>query len=145
VHDPAKALRDLAVTLALGGDCLADVGKTSLLLAATLRCCAASQACMGWWRRTPTVSRTIPATIARTGRRVRLNLAAKAPWPTCSTTQSNDSEPSPQHQGKTHPTVRQPPYDPRPAGTGAHPETTLGLGFPQERRPAWLTSKHARR
>jgi hypothetical protein len=25
VHDPAKVLTDLAVTLALGGDCLADV------------------------------------------------------------------------------------------------------------------------
>jgi len=25
VHDPAKVLLDLAVTLALGGDCLADV------------------------------------------------------------------------------------------------------------------------
>ncbi len=26
VHDPAKVLLDLAVSLALGGDCLADVG-----------------------------------------------------------------------------------------------------------------------
>ena len=26
VHDPAKVITDLAVTLALGGDCLADIG-----------------------------------------------------------------------------------------------------------------------
>jgi arginase family enzyme len=26
VHDPAKILLDLAVTVALGGDCLADIG-----------------------------------------------------------------------------------------------------------------------
>jgi hypothetical protein len=26
VHDPAKILLDLAVTLAVGGDCLADIG-----------------------------------------------------------------------------------------------------------------------
>ncbi|MBB6345519.1 hypothetical protein FHU36_002028 [Nonomuraea muscovyensis] len=37
VHDPGKILADLAITLALGGDCLADI------------CCAPSPTCSGTW------------------------------------------------------------------------------------------------
>jgi hypothetical protein len=50
VHDPAKVLTDLAVTLALGGDCLADI--------ALLR---AEPAVFGPVASDPTVSRTITA------------------------------------------------------------------------------------
>ena len=50
VHDPAKVLTDLAVTLALGGDCLADV--------AVLR---AEPGVYGRVASDPTVSRTIDA------------------------------------------------------------------------------------
>ena len=50
VHDPAKVLLDLAVTLALGGDCLADI--------AVLR---AEPGVYGRVASDPTVSRTIDA------------------------------------------------------------------------------------
>jgi len=50
VHDPAKVVCDLAVTLALGGDCLADV--------ALLR---AEPGVYGWVASDPTVSRTVDA------------------------------------------------------------------------------------
>ena len=50
VHDPAKVLLDLALTLALGGDCLADVG--------VLR---AEPGVYGRVASDPTVSRTIDA------------------------------------------------------------------------------------
>lgn len=40
VHDPAKVVLDLAVTLALGGDCLADIAR---------RCCGPSPACTARW------------------------------------------------------------------------------------------------
>lgn len=53
VHDPAKVLLDLAVTLALGGDCLADV--------AVLR---AEPGVYGAVASDPTVSRTITALAA---------------------------------------------------------------------------------
>jgi hypothetical protein len=57
-HDPAKVLTDLAVTLALGGDCLADI--------ALLR---AEPSVFGHVASDPTVSRTIAV------------LAADAPSP----------------------------------------------------------------
>ena len=50
MHDPAKVITDLAVTLALGGDCLADV--------ALLR---AEPGVYGLVASAPTVSRTIDA------------------------------------------------------------------------------------
>jgi len=53
VHDPAKVLMDLAVTLALGGDCLADV--------AVLR---GEPGLYGLVTSDPTVSRTIAALAA---------------------------------------------------------------------------------
>jgi hypothetical protein len=53
VHDPAKVVLDLAVTLALGGDCLADV--------AVLR---AEPGVFGLVASDPTVSRTIAALAA---------------------------------------------------------------------------------
>ena len=53
VHDPAKVMLDLAVTLALGGDCLADV--------AVLR---AEPGVYGPVASDPTVSRTIDALAA---------------------------------------------------------------------------------
>ena len=33
IHDPGKVIADLAVTLALGGDCLADIGDSVIVLA----------------------------------------------------------------------------------------------------------------
>jgi hypothetical protein len=42
VHDPGKIIADLAVTLALGGDCWP-----------TWRCCGPSRGCSGRWPRTP--------------------------------------------------------------------------------------------
>jgi len=53
VHDPAKVITDLAITLALGGDCLADV--------ALLR---AEPGVYGSVASDPTVSRTIAALAA---------------------------------------------------------------------------------
>jgi Transposase DDE domain group 1 len=53
IHDPGKVITDLAVTLALGGDCLADV--------ALLR---AEPAVFGAVASDPTVSRTIDALAA---------------------------------------------------------------------------------
>ena len=53
IHDPAKVITDLAVTLALGGDCLADI--------ALLR---AEPAVFGPVASDPTVSRTIDALAA---------------------------------------------------------------------------------
>jgi hypothetical protein len=79
VHDPAKILLDLAVTLALGGDCLADI--------AVLR---AEPEVYGPMASDPTVSRTIdrlgedPVTALRA-----INIARAAPahgpggWPAC--------------------------------------------------------------
>lgn len=52
-HDPAKVITDLAVTLALGGDCLADIGL--------LR---AEPGVFGAVASDPTVSRTIDALAA---------------------------------------------------------------------------------
>lgn len=57
VHDPGKALLDLALTVALGGDCLADV--------AMLRC---EPAVFGLVASDPTVSRLID-TLAASGER----------------------------------------------------------------------------
>jgi hypothetical protein len=67
VHDPAKVLTDLAVTLALGGDCLADV--------AVLR---AEPAVFGPVASDPTVSRTITALAADAARVLRAIQAARA-------------------------------------------------------------------
>ena len=53
VHDPAKVVLDLAVTLALGGDCLADVAVL-----------CAEQGVWGLVASDPTVSRTIAALAA---------------------------------------------------------------------------------
>ena len=53
VHDPAKVITDLAVTLALGGDCMADL--------ALLR---AEQGVYGPVASDPTISRTIAALAA---------------------------------------------------------------------------------
>jgi Transposase DDE domain group 1 len=53
VHDPAKVILDLAVTLALGGDCMADV--------ALLR---TSPGVFGPVASDPTVSRTVDALAA---------------------------------------------------------------------------------
>ena len=99
IHDPAKVITDLAVTVALGGDCMADI--------ALLR---AEPGLYGRVASDATVSRTIDAlaadapaalksidtaragarkrawTLAGTdapdhdGRRVLLHVAAKAPW-----------------------------------------------------------------
>jgi hypothetical protein len=49
IHDPAKVVTDLAVSLALGGDCLADIG-----------CCAPSRGVRAGGS-DPTVSRTVSA------------------------------------------------------------------------------------
>ena len=54
VHDPAKIILDLAVTLAVGGDCLADI--------ALLRAEPVAQADGA---SDPTVSRTISSTATR--------------------------------------------------------------------------------
>jgi hypothetical protein len=43
VHDPGKILLEVALTVALGGDCLADVGM----------CCGPSRPCSGRWPPTP--------------------------------------------------------------------------------------------
>ena len=67
VHDPAKVLLDLAVTLALGGDCLADV--------AVLR---GEPGVYGHVASDPTVSRTID-TLARRGRWRRSTLRGLPP------------------------------------------------------------------
>ncbi len=68
---------------------------------------------------------TLPATIARTGRQVRLHLATKAPWPTSSTKASGSSEPwpSPGKNQSTRPTTTP---RPRPHRTGAHPRRHSG-------------------
>ncbi len=53
VHDPAKVVLDLAVTLALGGDCLPDV--------ALLR---SRRQCSGQWPRTrPCPARSTPSAV----------------------------------------------------------------------------------
>jgi hypothetical protein len=67
VHDPAKVLTDLAVTLALGGDCLADI--------AVLR---AEPAVFGSVASDPTVSRTITALAADAARVLRAINTARA-------------------------------------------------------------------
>ncbi len=64
VHDPAKVITDLAVTLALGGDCLSDV--------AVLR---AEPALFGRVASDPTVSRTIDA-LATAGPRALASINA---------------------------------------------------------------------
>ncbi len=67
VHDPAKVLLDLAVTLALGGDCLADV--------AVLR---SEPGVYGRVASDPTVSRTIDALAADAPRALAAINAARA-------------------------------------------------------------------
>jgi len=57
VHDPGKIVADLAVTLALGGDCLADI--------AVLR---SSPELFGPVASDPTVSRLVTALAADPGR-----------------------------------------------------------------------------
>ena len=59
VHDPAKVVLDLAVTLAAGGDCLADI--------AVLRDQPVGRAVFGLVASDPTVSRTIDALAADAG------------------------------------------------------------------------------
>lgn len=66
-HDPGKVITDLAVTLALGGDCLADV--------ALLR---AEPAIFGRVASDPTVSRTIDALAADASRALKAIDAARA-------------------------------------------------------------------
>jgi hypothetical protein len=67
VHDPGKIIADLAVTLALGGDCLADV--------ATLR---AEPALFGPVASDPVVSRLISRLAADAPRALRAIRAARA-------------------------------------------------------------------
>jgi Transposase DDE domain group 1 len=66
-HDPAKVITDLAVTLALGGDCLSDV--------ALLR---AEPSVFGAVASDPTVSRTIDALAADASRALRAIDSARA-------------------------------------------------------------------
>ena len=67
IHDPAKVITDLAITLALGGDCLADI--------ALLR---AEPAVFGRVASDPTVSRTIDALAADAPRALKAIDAARA-------------------------------------------------------------------
>lgn len=67
VHDPAKVITDLAVTLALGGDCLADI--------AMLRC---EPGVFGRVASDPTVSRTIDALAADAPRALKAIDTARA-------------------------------------------------------------------
>jgi hypothetical protein len=67
IHDPAKVITDLAVALALGGDCLADV--------ALLR---AEPAVFGRVASDPTVSRTVDALAADAPRALKTIDAARA-------------------------------------------------------------------
>ena len=67
IHDPGKVLTDLALTLALGGDCLADI--------ALLR---AEPAVFGLVASDPTVSRTIDALAADAPRALKAIDAARA-------------------------------------------------------------------
>jgi hypothetical protein len=67
VHDPAKVVTDLAVTLALGGDCLADI--------ALLR---AQPVVFGSVASDPTVSRTIAALAADAAKALAAINAARA-------------------------------------------------------------------
>jgi hypothetical protein len=67
IHDPAKVICDLAVALALGGDCLADI--------ALLR---AEPAVFGRMASDPTVSRTIDALAADTARALQAVDTARA-------------------------------------------------------------------
>jgi hypothetical protein len=67
IHDPAKVITDLAVALALGGDCLADV--------ALLR---AERAVFGRVASDPTVSRTIDALAADAPRALKAIDTARA-------------------------------------------------------------------
>src|SRR5664279_4055550 len=67
IHDPGKVITDLAVTLALGGDCLADV--------ALLR---AEPAVFGAVASDPTVSRIIDALAADAPRALRAIDTARA-------------------------------------------------------------------
>jgi Transposase DDE domain group 1 len=67
IHDPAKVICDLAVALALGGDCLADI--------ALLR---AEPAVFGLVASDPTVSRTVDALAADASRAVKAIDAARA-------------------------------------------------------------------
>jgi hypothetical protein len=67
VHDPGKVITDLAITLALGGDCLADI--------ALLR---AEPALFGLVASDPTVSRTIDALAADSERALAAVAAARA-------------------------------------------------------------------
>jgi hypothetical protein len=67
VHDPAKVLLDLAVTLGLGGDCLADI--------AVVR---GEPGVFGLVASDPTVSRTIDALAADAPAALRAIHAARA-------------------------------------------------------------------
>jgi hypothetical protein len=67
IHDPAKVICDLAVALALGGDCLADI--------ALLR---AEPAVFGLVASDPTVSRTVDALATDASRAVKAIDAARA-------------------------------------------------------------------
>lgn len=73
VHDPAKIVLDLAVSLALGGDCLADV--------AVLR---AEPGIYGRVASDPTVSRTVDVLAADAAAALRRSTApARPPAPRC--------------------------------------------------------------
>src|SRR4051794_14336043 len=67
VHDPGKIVADLAVTLALGGDCLADI--------AVLR---SSPELFGQVASDPTVSRLVTALAADSGRALKAIRNARA-------------------------------------------------------------------
>jgi hypothetical protein len=67
IHDPGKVITDLAIALALGGDCLADI--------ALLR---AEPAVFGRVASDPTVSRTIDALAADAPRALKVIDAARA-------------------------------------------------------------------
>jgi Transposase DDE domain group 1 len=75
VHDPGKIIADLAASVALGGDCLADI--------AVLR---EQPGLAGPVAPDPVVSRLVTALaavagrIVRGGRRLRLRLAERWPW-----------------------------------------------------------------
>jgi hypothetical protein len=70
VHDPAKVLLDLAVTLAAGGDCLADI--------AVLRDQPTGRVVFGPVASDPTVSRTIDALAGDADRALRAIHSARA-------------------------------------------------------------------
>jgi hypothetical protein len=70
VHDPGKILLDVALAVALGGDCLADVGM--------LR---AEPAVFGPVASDPTISRLVDALLRRSGARVPKCGSGSGSWP----------------------------------------------------------------